>query len=303
MNQHKNPIPTAPTVPIPAESQGGAGPPPEQQSGEQEPGPSRDHGEAALASITLSSRIPEFWTDMPRLWFLQFEAAVENQRLGDIPKQNLVTTKLSKHAIKQVSDLLLSPPEINRYQALKDRLLQIYEESDTRQTQKLLGEMELGSQKPSQLARSMRDLARGKIQDQTLIIMWTSHLPSAVQAVLAASEVTDLEKLAVMADRVMEATRPLEVTEIASVKQRSKDTGIAAKLDKLSLEVAELRKARKPYKDTTPRRQHSRSRSQDTSKDGRKPGWLCYYHFRYGKKAAKCVKPCNWKDMPVPTEN
>ncbi|XP_073961739.1 uncharacterized protein [Choristoneura fumiferana] len=293
------------TGPTPGALPGGAGntAPPVQQPVEQATGRGKDFGEAALASITVSSRVPEFWTDMPRLWFLQFEAVVENQRLGDAAKQNLVTTKLSKQAIKQVSDLLLSPPEGNRYQALKDRLLQIYEESDTRQTQKLLGEMELGSQKPSQLARSMRDLARGKIQDQTLIIMWTSHLPSAVQAVLAASEVTDLEKLAIMADRVMEATRPLEVTEIASVKQRSKDSGIAAKLDKLSLEVAELRRARKPYKDTTPRRQQSKSRSRDTSKNGRKPGWLCYYHFRYGKKAAKCVKPCNWNDMPVPTEN
>lgn len=264
------------------------------------PGPSNGvSGEAsALASITLSSRIPEFWTDMPRLWFLQFEAAVENQRLGDTPKQNLVVTKLSKHAIKQVSDLLLTPPEKERYATLKERLLKIYEESDTRQTQKLLGEMELGTQKPSQLLRSMRDLARGKILDQTLIVMWSGHLPQAVQAVLAASEVTDMEKLACIADKVMEATRPMEVSEISTGKQRPKDTDLTAKLNKLSVEVAELRRSRHPQRSATPARQPSRSRERNTSKSGRKPGWLCFYHFRYGKKAAKCVKPCYWEDMP-----
>jgi hypothetical protein len=259
-----------------------------------------DSGNAtALASITVSSRIPEFWTDMPRLWFIQFEAAVENQRLGDAARQNLVVTKLSKHAIKQVSDLLLSPPADNRYETLKDRLLKNYEESDTRQTQKLLREMELGTQKPSQLLRNMRDLARGKILDQTLIIMWNGHLPPAVQAVLAASEVTDMEKLACIADKVMEATRPMEVTEIASTsRQRPKDDDLAAKLNRLSVEVAELRRSRRPQRSTTPGRQQSRSRERNASKSGRKPGWLCFYHLRYGKKAAKCVKPFCWEDRP-----
>lgn len=257
-----------------------------------------DMQDTALASITVSSRVPEFWTDMPRLWFLQFEAAVENQRLGDTAKQNLVMTKLSKHAIKQVSDLLLSPPPTNRYDALKERLLKIFEESDTRQTQKLLGEMELGSQKPSQLLRSMRDLARGKILDQTLIIMWNGHLPPAVQAVLAASEVTDMEKLACIADKVMEATRPLEVTEIATAKHRSKDTELATKMDKLMVEMAEMRRSRNTQRSATPARQKSRAREENSGKNGRKPGWLCFYHFRYGKKAAKCVKPCNWMDQP-----
>ncbi|XP_063358758.1 uncharacterized protein LOC134648205 [Cydia amplana] len=294
----------ASTTPVAGTSGNVVQPPSVPASQQPLPGPSRDLGDAtALASITVSSRIPEFWTDMPRLWFLQFEAAVENQRLGDTAKQNLVVTKLSKHAIKQVSDLLLSPPQSERYETLKERLLKIYEESDTRQTQKLLGEMELGTQKPSQLLRNMRDLARGKILDQTLIIMWNGHLPPAVQAVLAASEVTDMETLATIADKVMEATRPLEVTEIAASKQRPKESSssdLTAKLNRLSVEVAELRRARRPQRSTTPGRagrQPSRSRERNASRSGRKPGWLCFYHFRYGEKAAKCVKPCYWEDQ------
>ncbi|XP_028162156.1 uncharacterized protein LOC114354098 [Ostrinia furnacalis] len=204
MNPQDGPAPiyAAPNTPAPSLAA-----PPAQASTETE----------TLASISVSSRIPDFWSDQPRLWFVQFEAVVESQRLGDVTKQNLVVTKLSKSAIQQVSDLLLSPPQERRYQTLKDRLLQVFEESETRQFQKLLGEMELGTQKPSQLLRRMRDLARNKLPDSTLQIMWTRHLPSAVQAVLAVTEVKDLESLATVADKVMEATRP-EYTEIAEMK-------------------------------------------------------------------------------------
>ncbi|XP_063538126.1 uncharacterized protein LOC134747431 [Cydia strobilella] len=127
--------------------------------------------------------------------------------------------------------------------------------------------------------------------------MWNGHLPQAVQAVLAASEVTDMEKLAAIADKVTETTRPLEVTEIATSKQRPRDDDLTTKLNRLSVEVAELRKSRRPQRSATPGRQPSRSRERNASRSGRKPGWLCFYHFRYGKKAAKCVKPCYWEDQ------
>ncbi|CAH2062403.1 unnamed protein product, partial [Iphiclides podalirius] len=223
--------------------------------------------EDAMASITVSSRIAEFWADQPRLWFVQFEAVVASQKLSDAAKQNLVVTKLTKSAIQQVSDLLLMPPEERRYEALKEWLLQVFEESETRQFQKLLGEMELGSQKPSQLLRRMRDLARSKIPDPTLQIMWNSHLPAAVQAVLAVTEVKELDNLAVIAEKVIEAIRPAELSAVATSSSIPKDTAKSsdlAALHKLSVEVSELRRARQPYRG--PRRRNSR-RSRSRTRD------------------------------------
>lgn len=260
---------------------------------------SRD--DMALASITVSSRVPEFWADQPRLWFVQFEAATENQRLGDAAKQNLVVTKLNKNAIQQVSDLLLSPPEQDKYQALKDRLLQVFEESETRQFQKLLGEMELGSQKPSQLLRRMRDLARGKIPDHTLQILWNSHLPSSVQAVLAATEIKDLENLASIADKVMEAShRSPEVAEVAAPRASTStnENDLLTMVKQLRIEVAELRRtSRSQQRRPGASRQASRSRSRPrgTGMRRRDPDWKCFYHYRYGKRATKCIPPCSWK--------
>lgn len=53
-----------------------------------------DGCERILESISVSSRIPKFWADQMRLWFVQFEAAIESKRLSNTTKQNLVVTKL-----------------------------------------------------------------------------------------------------------------------------------------------------------------------------------------------------------------
>ncbi|XP_022830390.1 uncharacterized protein LOC111359164 [Spodoptera litura] len=168
-----------------------------------------------LATVTVSSRIPDFWRDQPRLWFVQCEAVLSPQKLSDEARFNMVVTKLGKEVVQQVSDILLKPPETKKFETLKARLLTVYEESEMRQFQKLLSEMELGDQKPSQLLRRMRDLAREKIPDETLSIMWQGHLPSPVRAVLAVTEAKNLETLAAIADKVMETSKPFQAIAIS----------------------------------------------------------------------------------------
>ncbi|GBP51869.1 hypothetical protein EVAR_88574_1 [Eumeta japonica] len=138
-------------------------------------------------------------------------------RLPDIARYNLVVAKLNKEAIQQISDVLLAPAVNDKYNTLKTRLLTVYEESETRQLQKFLSEVELGDQGPSQLLQRMRDLARTKIPDDILRVLWTGHLPTAVRAVLAVSDTKDLNNLAAVADKIIENTRPLVgVNEVTS---------------------------------------------------------------------------------------
>lgn len=116
----------------------------------------------------------------------------------------MVIAKLSKDAIAQVTDFLAKPPDKNRYNALKEKLLQVFEES--RKLYKLIGEMELGDQGPSQLLTKMTDLARGKVNEDTLSLLWKRHLPMWVRAVLTVSETNDLAQLTKLADQVLEYT-------------------------------------------------------------------------------------------------
>lgn len=130
-----------------------------------------------LAAITLTSKIPDFWTDQPRAWFLRTEAMLAPQKLSDESRFDIIVSKLGKDSIQQVMDILENPPAVKKFDILKQRLLAIYEES-----KKLLCEMELGDQKLSQLLRRMQELANNKIPDDTLQMLWQVHLPSAARA-------------------------------------------------------------------------------------------------------------------------
>ncbi|XP_047543247.1 uncharacterized protein LOC125075582 [Vanessa atalanta] len=168
--------------------------------------------------------------------------------------------------------------------------------------------MELGEQKPSQLLRRMRDLARDKIPDDTLRILWQGHLPSSVRAGLAVTEVKELENLAVIADKIVETSKPMQIAEIAHVKPHtSTDTDrIMAEIAKLRCEVAELKRTRPRFqhrRDGGRTRSTSRNRSRDPSsqrprRTPESPDWLCYYHHRFRARAIKCAEPCAWRKHP-----
>ncbi|KAI5637976.1 hypothetical protein NE865_08277 [Phthorimaea operculella] len=165
-------------------------------------------------SISIHARVPEFWTDLPKHWFFQAEAILAPQRWTDEQKFQFIVGKLGKDVIQQVTDILITPPATGKFDALKNRLLEVYEESESRKIQKLMGEMDLGDQRPSQLLRRMKELARDRIEDKTLMILWQNHLPVWVRGVLAVSDIKDLNKLALMADKVMENARPVQVASV-----------------------------------------------------------------------------------------
>lgn len=258
-----------------------------------------------LAQITVTSRIPDFWTEMPRLWFAQFEAIITPQKQSDEVKYNVVISKLSRDALQQISDILLSPPDSNKYQIVKERLLQVFEESAERQFQKLVGEMDLGSQKPSQLLRKMRDLGRNtQVSEQTLRSLWTSRMPPAVRAVIAVSSDQELDIIARIADKVMESVSYGNIAEVNSCSGNPSTSSSGATvpfgellhmMQNLKVEVAALRAQvnRSGYHRS---RSNSRGRARPRSKsrDVNHPNWLCKYHYRYRGKATRCEKPCAW---------
>ncbi|XP_028164599.1 uncharacterized protein LOC135080283 [Ostrinia nubilalis] len=264
-----------------------------------------------LSAVTVSSRIPDFWRDQPRLWFVQCEAILGPQKLSDEARYNLVVTKLGKEVVEQVSDILLKPPESGKFEALKTRLMTVYEESEMRQFQKLLSEMELGDQKPSQLLRRMRDLARDKIPDETLKIMWQGHLPSSVRAVLAVSDVQVLDKLAAIADKVMETSRPIQISEVQASPSTSSNGDhafILAEIAKLTMKINDMERNRNQSRNFNNNRNRWRSRSTSRGRNQSRrtpdsPNWLCFYHHKFRGRAKKCVDPCSWKKDDHRQEN
>lgn len=267
--------------------------------------------EETISSIAVTARIPEFWQDQPRLWFIQAEAVLQTQRTSEDAKYHLVIAKLGKEVITQVTDILVSPPATGKYETLKSRLLAIYEETQGRQIQKLIGEMELGDQKPSQLLRRMRDLARDKVSDETLTILWRNHLPTTVRGVLAVSDTKDLNTLATIADKVMETTKPLNAVSqvdqraLLTAEKQPQTTGeineLVEEIRSLNARISRMENDRGRSRSRFQSNQHrnrSMSRGRSNSVNRRtpeSPNWLCSYHFRYKHRAYKCVEPCNWR--------
>lgn len=255
-----------------------------------------------LAAISVSAKLPDFWVDMPRLWFAQFEAVMAPQKQGEEAKFNMVISKLTKDAIQQVSDLVTTPPATNKYVTLKERLLQVYEESAERQFQKLVSELELGSQKPTHLLRRMRDLGRTtQVSDLTLKSLWMSRMPSAVRAVIAVCQDQSLDSLAAIADKIVENSKSYEIAAVndspAAVSQGTL-TELATQMNKLMLEVASLRnevqrRGRRRSRSFQSNRSRSSSRKRKNPGD---PNWLCRFHYRFRKNAKRCEQPCAWRE-------
>lgn len=259
-----------------------------------------------VSNIALSMRIPSFWKDKPRQWFIVFEAATNDLKKGEQQLAQMVITKLEKQDIDQIDDLLSDL----HYEPVKKRLIEVYEDSVIRQLQRLLSETELGEQKPTQLLRRMRSLAGKHVPESTLKILWISHLPNQVKSCLAVSELVSttpaLDDLAKAADRMMELNTT-QVSSIASSSQGSNENQqIIDEIKKLSLEVAELKtrtqgnQYNRGYEHRGQQRYQSRPpfRSRNASPHRPRAGspWPhCYYHRRFGANARKCEAPCTYK--------
>lgn len=254
-----------------------------------------DSGCETVAAITVTEKLPQFWTDSPRLWFAQFEAILAPQKQGEDYKYNMVISKLPKEVVHQVSDILTNPPSDNKYSTIKERLINCYEESEHRRFHRLLSEMDLGDQKPSQLLRKMKEAGCGNINDDTIRLLWLRQLPASLTAIISVTNNLSLDNLSELADKIYEnLTYNKNTTQETSV-DINLITNISSQLAAMRIEINALRSAREHQpmqrsKFHSRHTSHSRSRSRHRSSHN----GICYYHNRFKQDSYKCKKPCSW---------
>lgn len=253
----------------------------------------------------ISVKPPIFWKANPALWFCQLEAQFEYSRvLQDQTKYNITVMSMDSSVLSQVSDIVLNPPANNKYETLKRRLLERFADSDESRLKKLLTGMSLGDKKPSHFLREMQELAGNGLGIPMLKSLWLQHLPSQCQAILSVSN-EDLESLAILADKIVEFSRPNDVFSIASKERRvsnSDGNGIerslldridflcskVAQIDELGRQVAKLSRSGSRSRP----RNKSSNRGASVSADSASDDALCWYHATYGDKATKCKRLC-----------
>ncbi|GFW21671.1 transposon Ty3-I Gag-Pol polyprotein [Trichonephila clavipes] len=251
-----------------------------------------------VARIAL--RLPPFWKSNVRLWIAQCDHAFTFSGISsDDTKYSALVANLDAETLSYVSDIVLSPPNSDKYHTLSQRLITQSSDSETQKIKKLLTDLQLGDEKPSHLLRKMKELSNGQLQDDFLQSLWLQRMPPHIQTVLSASS-EPLDKLAIIADKVSEvvgsssticaATTVPPPSQSSSCSVQPTMDSLARQIQELSLQVAELTRERNSSRhqrySSDRRRSHSRSRSVNRGSG------ICYYHRRYKEQARKCVSPC-----------
>ncbi|GFQ93499.1 uncharacterized protein TNCT_342891 [Trichonephila clavata] len=125
---------------------------------------------------------PPFWRNKPNLWFFQLEAQFDVANITqDQTKYNIVLSALDEHILDFIEGISFNPPTENKYIALKSALLNRLTDSEEAKLKKLLGDLQLGDCRPSDLLRQMKSLAGSKISKEFLKTLWYKRLPQQVQ--------------------------------------------------------------------------------------------------------------------------
>lgn len=250
--------------------------------------------ECSVLGRSINLKVPEFWPNKVVLWFHQLEAQFVLANISsDKVKYSHVISNLDSRTIDEIEDIVSTPPESDKYQAVKERLIERLTDSQAQRVRKLLESEELGDQTPSQFYRRMKKIAANSVTNDFLVELWMKRLPHATQVILAATSDTDGEKLAAVADRIHEI--PVDRRNIAEVSNSGSDRSdiknLCEELRQMRLEINEIKRDNRAR--SRPRGRHnSRSRSRGRSIGKKKD--LCWYHHKFRDSANKCQPGCKW---------
>ena len=247
------------------------------------------HSSAAAVSLKL----PPFWPSDPLVWFAQVDAQFNTRNISSEKTMfNYVVASLVPEYAHEVRDLILKPPDTQPYSALKSALVERTAASEQCRLQQLFNAEELGDCKPTQLLRRMQQLLGDKANSTDasfLRELFLQRLPPNVRMVLASSDTMDLEKVAQLADKVVEVAIP----QVSSTTHSTGNPEIAtlrSEILELKQIVASLQSFNKPRRQSS--RGHTPRSSRASSPAGSSAASLCWYHSRFGDLARKCQSPC-----------
>lgn len=242
--------------------------------------------EIAAAICRVAVKLPPFWPDRVAVWFAQAEAQFLLAGINtDVTKYSYVLSQIDHKVAGEIEDIVTNPPAEGKYAILKDTLIKRFSTSEEQRVRRLLSDEELGDRKPSQFLRHLRSLAGNTLSDDNILRqLWLRRLPQHVQGILAAQADLSLDRIADIADKIVEA-QPSHTNVFAAASAPTL-TSLIERIEKLSSQVAALTTERSRSRNSS--RRSSRSATPDRTAK------LCWYHQKYGIKAKKCITPCKW---------
>ncbi|XP_067122025.1 uncharacterized protein [Centruroides vittatus] len=264
--------------------------------------PLNDQLDTMAINVTrVAVKPPPFWKPNLTLWFAQLEAQfVISGISADSTKFNHVISAIESDVLNSVSDLILQPPASEKYEALKNRLLDLHSESQESKIRTLPQGLELGDQCPSQLLTRMRALTSETVGEPLLKSLWLSRLPANTQSILdVLSE--ELPKLATISDKISDLTITQSVNSALS-QQSTHSSLLELQIEQLTKQVTELsaivHREQSRERNNTHLTYSTRKRSQSRGRycQFKEPtNNQCFYHTNFGERARKCTPPCSFQ--------
>lgn len=252
-----------------------------------------DTNDANAEVNRVAIKIPPFWQKNPARWFSQTESqfAIANITQDDTKFHHIVAN-LDASIAEEVGDIIDSPPQEGKYDALKKEVIARLSTSTEQRIRRLLEGEEMGDRRPSQFLRHLRGLAGAAASDAILRSLWISRLPNHAQAILVMDDDVALDKVAQKADKIVETLRPPQPQLAEASGQRDDSLSLVSlykAVEALEEKISRLLPARE-----NPGRSRSRPRSRSRSRSRTQDPQVCWYHNRFADRATKCTAPCNF---------
>ena len=167
------------------------------------------------------------------------EASFRQARINlESTKADYLVANLDHDLIPHIKHILeLEPKPADVYSQIKNQLIKSFSISAETRLRKLLRGEVVSEGKPSLLLTRLRALNGGNCSDAVIKSVFLEQMPSQIRAILALSNVDDLQELANLADKVSEASQPLNY-QVASISTHlnipSQSSSVSATNDNFS---------------------------------------------------------------------
>ena len=170
----------------------------------------------ATEEHAVSLKLPTFWTPQPEVCFAQVEAQFHLRRITtDGTKFFYVLAALHQETATRLLDLISTPPTVNKYQDMKDRLIETFGLSKRERASRLLHFRPLGDTKPSALMDEMLALLGDHAPCLLVEQLFLEWMPEDIQIQLVDVKIEDHRQLAKRADALWSSHDTQSLTALA----------------------------------------------------------------------------------------
>ncbi|KAL4720929.1 hypothetical protein ACJJTC_011512 [Scirpophaga incertulas] len=213
----------------------------------------------------IRPNLAPFWLDRPAAWFAHVEAQFALTGItSDETKYNYIISQIDSRLSRELEDLVVNPPARGqRYDWIKLEMVRRFSTSDSQRIRQLISGEELGDRKPSQFLRHLRSLAGNLSDDHILRELFMQRLPRSAQQILAAHADMKLEKVAELADSILEVNS----SSVNSIQSSPQIAELTAQVLELTRQVAALSSSHQKsgFRSRSTLRSRSKSRSRKIS--------------------------------------